>query len=331
MQTTTQQPPRASHLIASQTPLEAIESLPRRPEQPATMREYRAGYEGYFNSLPSLHHDDPLLPLKVEIAGTVMRTLAAHLKKEDWPFELPEPGQFKRKILAIADPEYCPLREGSEILVAQWGKGFSSPVHGHASGLLHEDILSGKILVNNYRWVRDNVVRIVSSQMAGPGTLISSYAPPDEKGPRMGLIHNFIAVEPSASLHYVAEHTRDGRDNRFEVESFPIRFEHLHQIESNIEAMRTLRIGDVCLVRSQNVAEFGDHYIVITGGLVLKPWGMRPQDVEIAAPETKPVLDRFQPSQMGLILLKLTPKATEAFHEFHGIKCEGGQVTFPRV
>lgn len=318
-------------MTASQSPLEAIESLPRRPDQPANMREYRAGYEGYFNSMPSLDANDPLLDLKVEIAGTVMKSLAAKLQKEHWPFDLPEPGKFQRKILAVADPECCPLREGSEILVAQWGKGFSSPVHGHAAGLLHEDILSGKVLVNTYRWVRDNVVRIVSSQMCGPGLLVSKFSPPNPHGPRMGLIHNFTAVEASASLHYVAEHTRDGRDNRFEVESFPLQKEFLYQIESNIEAIRTLRPGDVCLVRSQNVAEFGDHYIVITGGLVLKPWGMRPKDIELAAPETKPVLDQFRPSQMGLILLKLTDKATEAFHEFHGISCEGNHVTFPEV
>jgi hypothetical protein len=336
------------------------------------MRQYKHGYEGYFSMLPVLHPDDPNLDLKVHISGSVVKALALDLlQNAPWVFDrLPE-NEFRRTIIAVEDPtradntrevtgdaysEYVlqswlrsrhgparsseTLKEGSELLVAQWGPGFKSPVHGHASGLLHEEILYGKILVNQFRWVRDGVVRPVRSDIAGKGTLISSYAPPDERGIRMGLIHNFVAAEPSASVHYVAEHTRDGRDNSFLVEHF---HEVFYMDKNDVTQItgdegRLLRPGDVAMVRSANVPEYGDHYIVITGPPVLKEHGLRPQDIAIAATPKEDfpgnmmgwLLDNHEP-QMGVVLLKLQTKARSDFLEFHGIQVDGSTVIFPEV
>lgn len=353
---------RTAHLQATDRPVEVIESLPRRPSQPPTMRQYRPGFEQYLNLLPVLDPSDRLLNIKTQISGEVVKALGQDLlQNAPWVRELPPDGQFHRHIVAVEEPLYeeqeqelasvvaahwpslggaaqlTPprklVKEGAELLVAQWGKGFTSPIHGHAAGLLHEEILLGKIRVDLFRWHRDGVVRPLRTDIIGPGTLVSEYAPPDSRGDRMGVPHSFTAVEPTASLHYVPEHTRDGRDNRFKVEYFdevfPLRNEDVTQITA--EEGRKLRVGDVALVRSENVPEYGDHYIIITGPPVLKEHGLRPQDVAIHAPKATPMLDQFKPLQMGLILLKLNRDATQDFHAFHGIRVEGQQVVLPNA
>lgn len=360
---------------ASKRPVEVIEKLPRRENQDPTMRQYQAGFEPYFNMMPVLEHDDPFLPVKVDMAGTVMKALAYDIPRtSNLLMDIQPNCKFARHILAVEEPVYPPLefdeavatvfmsdmanireklspdawdrykggmvdetqpplREGAEVLVAHWGKNFTSPVHGHAPGLLHEDILSGKLYVHTYRWTGENAVRPVRSDIYGPGVLVSKYTPPSPYGPRMGLIHNFTAIEPSVSLHFVAEHTRDGRDNKFNVHRFG---EWIglgqHDVEQiNSEEGRKLPVGAVCLVRSANVPDYGDHYIVITGPVELKEHGLRPADVAIHAPDGTRVLNCHKPCHMGLILLRLKPDIQAAFHEFHGIKVTGKQVLFPET
>lgn len=351
-------------LQSSITPVATIESLPRRPEQSPLMRQYQAGYEDFFNILPILDAADPLLELKVEISGSIMRSLAKRLKDNYpwtphpiWNDPMPGAKEFHRVIIAVAEPQYEEIdeavhslmvspggrvlwagnrkliAEGPELLVAKWGEGFSSPVHGHAAGLLHEEILMGRIRVNTYRHANMDYVRPVRTDIVGPGTLVSAYSPPHPVGKRMGLVHNFEAIVPSVSLHYVAEHTRDGRDNMFQVEHFhtehPLSRADVTQITG--EEGRRLQVGDVALVRSKNVPDYGDHYIVITGAPELKPHGLRPADVAIAAPDTAQFLDWHPPLQMGLSLLKLSKDAAATFLWFHGIHVQGKTVTFPVV
>ena len=86
----------------------------------------------------------------------------------------------------------------------------------------------------------------------------------------------------------------------------------------------------MALVRSGTVPQYGDHYIVITGAPVLKPHGLRPQDVAIQAPDVK-LLDEYRPLQMGLILLKFEEPAASDFLEFHGIEVKNGRVTLPET
>lgn len=355
--------------------MEVIEKLPRRENQPPTFRQYQAGFEPYFNMMPVLEHTDPFLPVKVDIAGTVMKALAYDIPRtSNLLMDIQADCRFARHILAVEEPVYPPLefdeavatvfmadmanireklspeaweiykggmvdesqpplREGAEILVAHWGKGFTSPVHGHAPGLLHEDILSGKLYVHAYRWVGKDTVRPVRSDLYGPGLLVSKYTPPSEVGPRMGLIHNFTALEPSVSLHFVAEHTRDGRDNQFKVERFGdhIGLDGTDFKQINSEEGRKLPVGAVCLVRSANVPDYGDHYIVITGPAMLKEHGLRPDDVAIHAPDGTRILNCFKPCHMGLILLRMKPYIEKAFLSFHGIKLTGKQVLFPET
>jgi predicted metal-dependent enzyme (double-stranded beta helix superfamily) len=278
--------------------------------------------------MPVLLPGDPLLSLKTEIASSIMKRLAALLVSDSSPLlSAPPAGAFQRVILAVEDPT---LREGAEILVAKWGEGFTSPVHGHAAGLLHEEILAGQMLVHTYRHTSPGTVRPLRTDIASPGTLVSKYSPPDPRGDRMGLVHNFTAITPAISLHFVPEHTRDGRDNRFEVEHFTdLDRASVQQLDGN--GGRLLQIGEVALVRSDNVREYGDHFIVVTGSPVLKPHGLRPQDVAIlAGPEASALLDSFAPTgNTGLRLLKLNNETARKFREFHGITIAERVVVFP--
>jgi hypothetical protein len=93
-----------------------------------------------------------------------------------------------------------------------------------------------------------------------------------------------------------------------------------------------LKKGEVVMVRSSNVPDYGDHFIVITGHPIMKDHGLRPQDVAIQASTNGiSLLDLFD-MEMGLTLLKLKKDARQAFHDFHGITMNSqGEVTFPEA
>jgi hypothetical protein len=144
-------------------------------------------------------------------------------------------------------------------------------------------------------------------------------------------VHNFTSIGYSGTLHYLPEHTRDGRDNGFSVEYYENAFGINQHEVTQITAQQglELKIGDVALVRSQNVPEYGDHYIVITGRPVLKQHGLRPMDVAIHTRhiDAAATLNKFEPI-MGLTLLKLNDVAARSFRSFHGITATENSVTF---
>lgn len=330
------------YLIASSTPYEDIKRVAYEGQDPK-LRMYHTGYEDRLGCIPVLDPQDRFLDGKVGFARYIMQDTAAMLQTDPYTLEnLPEANGFTRTILAIESPtveENGAMKEGAEIVLAKWGKGKSSPVHGHAAGYLHEEILEGKMLVNTYRLIDSHspVVRPVRTDIVGKGTFASVYTAPNpaDRFKRQALIHNFTALTPAASLHFLPEHTRDGRDNRFTVEYF----EEVHQLSfrdvypiTSKEGMY-LQIGAVVLVRSTNVPEYGDHYIVITGAPVKKEHGMRPQDVAIQAPGplAHNLLDFYNETSPGLVLLQLHPYAAKRFLSFHGITISNKEVIFPKA
>lgn len=315
-------------LTMSAQPLQDIERV-SYPGQSPLRKQFRPGYEWAMNDLPALADEDPALIIKTDYAKKTMERLSRQLSGESWIADkLMHPETFERTIIGIEQPNG---KEGSEIVVAQWGEGFSSPVHGHASGYMFEGIIKGSVVVRQFRRVDDqsNVVRPVRMDKVGPGTFVSRYSKHRED--RSVLIHNFTALETTSSLHFLPEHTRDGRGNRFEVEYF----EDVHGLTfkdvlptTGKDAMYA-RIGDVLLVRSSNVPYFDDHYIVITGAPVMKEHGLRPQDVAIPAPHAT-ILDFYaESSYNGLTLLKLRDEVAQRFREFHGITLGNGQIIMP--
>lgn len=308
------------------------------PGQPAHMKMYMPGFERFFNEMPVLNPKDEFLPEKVTLTKSLMQRLAAKVGGNPYTLN-PQPGrgEFNRSILAIERPNVAgdgELHEGTEIIMARWGDGFTSPVHGHAVGYMHEELIRGKLLVNMYRLVDvDNgIVRPFSTTIyEGPQTMFSQYANPDptHKYKHQVVVHSFTSIGNSETLHYLPEHTRDGRDNGFRVEHF----DDVYTLtEADVRPLTpqqglSLQPGDVALVRSKNVPEYGVHYIVITGRPVLKLHGLRPQDVAIAAPNNQ--LIKNWNEDEPLTLLKLDQLSKAAFLEFHGIKMVGGQVVFP--
>lgn len=323
-------------LKASENPIEDISKIAYAGQE-MTRRMYRTGYEPLFNEMPILDPEDPFLDAKVELSHQIMAKMAVSLNKSPWVREMePKVGGFKRTILALAAPTVTPegsLKEGPEFVLALWGDGHTSPVHGHAIGYLHEDIIFGKMRVNTYRMVTptEAIVRPVETQMVGAGTFASLYTKPGKQFfKRQTLVHNFTSIGFSASLHYLSEHTRDGRDNKFEVQYFDDSYNmDVNDVEQvTAQQGMYLRKGDVAIVRSMNVPEYGDHYIVVTGHPVIKEHGMRPQDRAIYAPDAMKILDIHEPHN-GLILLKMKDKVRDKFHEFHGIRMVDGEVVFP--
>lgn len=319
---------RKDLLRASEQPHQLLESLAPKGQNPR-YRQYRAGYEDLFNMLPILQADDPNLEPKVHFTSRIVKEVAEEIKDHGWLRDEP-PGQFARTIVGIEEKR----GEGTELVVAHWGEGFSSPIHGHSTGYMHEEVLSGRLRVNTYRMIHpeSNTVRLVETRIVGPGTFASKYEAPDNYHfPRPILVHNFTALEATHTLHYLPEHTRDGRDNMF----IPEYFEDAYNLDAGDVRSITptegfdLPPGEVVLVRSINVPEYGDHFIVVTGPKILKPHGIRPQETSIYAPHAAGLLDQYQPIR-GLVLLKLRPRARQAFLDFHGITMENNKVLIPQ-
>lgn len=323
---------------ASKRPMEDM-NLIAYPGQPYRQRMYRPGYEQYLNRLQVIEPDS-VNECQVNGNRTTIQKLAGELRNTQWlQAAYMGENEFARTVLALEQPKIMKCgalktyKESVELIVAQWGNGFSSPVHGHAAGYMHEEILFGKMLVNTYRLMGEdgNIVRPLRTDIVGPGTFVSQYSPAAQNArfKRQNLIHNFTSIGTSSSLHYLPEHTRDGRDNGFAVQYFDDYFPMIKKDVTRVTSIQALysQIGEVILVRSSAVPEYGDHYIVITGRPVVKEHGVRPQDVAIQAPKNK-LLNEYT-MNIGLTLLKLNKPATEAFLQYHGIVIDNGKVVFP--
>jgi hypothetical protein len=323
----------------AKNPVAVIDSYSYVGQNPF-LRMYKNGYEIYMKNMPILNQDDPYLDWKVAQSTAIMEDLAKDLQQSPWIEDMkPLPGEFNRTIIAVEEPTISPdgsLNQGAEFVVAKWGHGFSSPVHGHANGLLHEAILYGKIRVNTYRIIfsvdeiPQRVVRPVETIIVENGTFLSTYLPRtlQQYFKRQGYIHNFTSIGQSATLHYVPEHTRDGRDNSFEVEYFGDNINllvHTERITRN--QCKESQVGDIILVRSTKHTDYGDHYVIMgtgeTNGVL--------NHYCVHAPEqgAKEVLDQFCIEDHA-IYLKLDIKARNKFLLFHGISVqEDGKILMP--
>lgn len=336
-----------ANMQASTEPLKHIIQASYEGQDPSR-RMYKPGYEDFMNQMPVLNSNDPELEAKVKITAIFMQSLAKKLKEAPWVTgeNIPADNGFNRTIVAMESPieidlnfiaegldDTIPLKEGTELVVAKWGNGHTSPVHGHAAGYLHEEILYGKMRVNSYRITdpQQRVVRLVKTEIVTEGTFASQYNQPSEIE-RSALVHNFTSIGNSATLHYLPEHTRDGRDNRFEVQTWESQYFLTPGDVTRITSQEGMYLqkGEVLLVRSSNVPEYGDHYIVVTGHPVPKEHGLRVQDVSLTAMGQHWLLDQYEGQE--LVLLKLSPKAKRSFHEFHGIEInDNNDVTFPNT
>lgn len=332
---------RTTHLNASTTPVEDIAKIAYQG-QPEHMRMYRTGYEPYFNSLPVLVENESLIE-NMFITKEVMMRLSEKLQEDKWYLKnQPKEDEFDRTIIGMEKPTYLGTwlddnhyQAGKELVIARWGNGKTSPVHGHAPGYMHEELLSGKLRVNLYQITdeENRVVRPLRTDIIEPGVFVQKYVnvPEDKVNKRNVLPHNFTSIGNSVSLHYLPEHTRDGRDNGYTVEEWTGTEAMTIDDVEHIDALKGLYLqkGDVALVRSTNVPEYGDHFIIITGHPVMKEHGFRPQEFSIMASANDTALLNQFPMKTGLTLLKLNKKVAEDFLAFHNITVENGEVILP--
>lgn len=316
---------------SSKTPLEDIEKVAYEG-QPMNRRMYREGYAGILDNMPKLTSREPFFEQRERMATDIMDKVAELVAADPWSVQdVPMEGGFNRTIIDIEPP--VDGQEGAEVVVAKWGKGMTTPAHGHADGYLYEGLVHGRMALMRYRMV-DPLARIARPwrmDVLEPGVFASRFLESPANGPkRANLLHAFKALTPSVTVHFLPEHVRDARDNRVEVQHFGgwygLRPDDAQRLTPS-QAMASLRVGDVALVRSRNVEDYGDHYIVITGPVVSKPHGNRHEEVAIEAPDMAEVLDEM-PDQR-FILLKLKPEAQNAFLQFHGISVGDGMVQFP--
>lgn len=339
-----------SFFEASKTPLEDLQAV-SYPGQHPSRRQYQSGYEHWLERLPILSANDLHLKQKLQYAEVIMEELAQRLQGSSWIHDnKPEPHGFNRTIIAMESPVVAcngitgdcsygsglmVTKEGVELLVAKWGDHHASPVHGHSDGFLYEHILYGKMRVNTYRIVDaiNRIVRPLRTDIATNGKFASGFMINEHGIERGNLIHNFVSIGQSASLHFVPEHTRDGRDNGFTVHHFEDHHKLTVDDVTRITSKDGLyqRKGEVIMVRSSNVPEYGDHFIVITGHPVEKEHGLRPQEISIQASSNGiSILDLYD-MEMGLTLLKLKPEARDKFLEFHDIQLIDDEIVFPAM
>lgn len=97
------------------------------------------------------------------------------------------------------------------------------------------------------------------------------------------------------------------------METFPLTKTDVVRIDT-LQAMY-LQKGDIALVRSANVPSLGDHFIVVTGGPVQKPHGIRPETMSICNGQNHPLLDEYD-NYNGVVALKLLPHKKIDFRNY---------------
>ncbi len=330
------------YLEPSADPERALEKL-AMAHQPPIRRMYRPGFDDLMREMPAIDARSADQSEQVAETVAVLERMRERVMANIGALNIPDipPGEFGRIILAVEEPkeEGNILIPGTEVVLALWGEGFTSPVHGHAPGYIHEDLLGGAFDVHLYKETGDPRDRKAVYQrtvaQTEPGIFYREYVQDHGQEKRSALIHNFRARRQSISMHYLPEHVRDGNANRFRVvnnaESAPVpsyikqaEFRPgLKLAESDVrrvtkeEVLKEFKVGDVYLVRSENVAFLGPHFVVITGGMVEKPHGKRPQDLTFLVPDgEKTPLDNYDWTE-SLVVLKLEESAKKAFYEHY--------------
>ncbi|PIP65047.1 hypothetical protein COW95_04070 [Candidatus Peregrinibacteria bacterium CG22_combo_CG10-13_8_21_14_all_49_11] len=212
------------------------------PNQPPHQRQWQPGFSHYMEKMPVI--DASQLQQDEEVARTreLMDLMSQEVAARIDELRLPTigKGEFGRLILGIEEPTGVNLDTGkpipgTEYVLAIWGEGFTSPVHGHAPGYIHEQLVRGAFDVRLYDQIPGGtdddrlVVLTKKLRVATPQIFYSEYVPEDlRQRTRFALIHNFTATtpegdahHPTLSTHYLPEHVLNGNGNRWTVLDLP--------------------------------------------------------------------------------------------------------------
>lgn len=328
---------REGHLNALSNPLEIISLYKAFTNQ--SLR-YESGYEHYFNSLPVLNTVEDITSENIFTIQTVLSYLSTKLKDSDWLLGgiFPKQNEFDEIIIAIENNKTSTVdRQGNkELVITRHGDQFTSPIYGYKNkGYYHEELLSGAMKVNTYQLIDfdKKIIRPLCTEIVkGSKTFISDYLVPAENVNYMAscIIQNFKSIGESTCLHFLPEVVED---YSYTLEQFgkvyPLKQKEVSRYFG--KELLTLDIGDVVLVRSADLAEYDDHFIVITEKSKMIPSynSIRPEGRAIlASQQDSNLLDNYV-LRKGITILKLNNENANIFLSFHNIEVKEDKVIFP--
>lgn len=208
------------------------------PNQPPHQRLWQPGFEHYMERMPVIDASEPRQDEEVARTRELMDQISLEVAARVGELRIPRigKGEFGRLILGIEepkgiDPETKKPIPGTEFVLAIWGEGFTSPVHGHAPGYIHEQLVRGAFDVRLYNQIpggtEDERLVVLDRELRveTPQIFYSEYVPQNlRQRVRFALIHNFTATtpegdpeHPTLSTHYLPEHVLNGNGNRWTV------------------------------------------------------------------------------------------------------------------
>lgn len=141
------------YLKPAEDPQKVIELL-TPPHVPPNRKLFNNRFHALLGSMPKI--DAQAVSQIEEVAKTVqvLEEIREGVLSNITRLDLPQVERygFARVILAVEEPTERDgvLHSGTEVVLALWGEGFESPVHGHAAGYIHEDLLAGAFDVRLY-------------------------------------------------------------------------------------------------------------------------------------------------------------------------------------
>lgn len=165
---------------------------------PVNFRTYRSGYEPYFDLMEKGNTNAINFRNK-----NILDSLGSVLKTQPWlKVCTPAPGLRDRITLAIEDHSTL---MGSQLVIGRWGRGTTFNIHGHGAGITYEMLLTGKLLNRRFKQVSENEVEFESENVMLPGDIFYEIG---TKPGMVNFIHQFVTIEMSTTLHYLAEADR---------------------------------------------------------------------------------------------------------------------------
>lgn len=334
-----------NYLKPASDPERVIASLVMEHQLPIK-RMYRPGYQGFMSNMPVIDVRAVDQSHQIAVTNAVLDEMAkkvtAALLAGDLELPKIEDGEFGRVILAIEEPTYnqhSGVISGAEVVLELWGRGFFSPVHNHGPGFMNERLLFGELDINIFEPTGDlrrrEAVYRYTLEQRNPGVFYDKFINNVGANDGVSVIHNFRAITAAVSMHYLSEHVSDGVDNRFRVvnakesghvpsdidtfqykDGFELAPGEYKEVlpDDVVQKIVAGKYGSVYLVRSDNLPYLGLHYVVTTGPLVQKPYGLRPQYKTTLVPGgVKNPIDIEPIDQRTVRILELDPEAEARF------------------
>lgn len=178
------------------------------PTAPDSHRKYRDEFEAFFDILPIIDSNEKMFK-----AEKTLEALSMELLKTPWLDEdMPLPGERDRITLGLGWAKEG--MAGDQVVIGRWGKGFITPIHGHAAGFSYEQVLFGKILEKQYELVSEGKVRLIRERILMPGDKHVAF---DTQPGMTNQLHTIEALEDSATLNFLSNYMLGTTSINYEI------------------------------------------------------------------------------------------------------------------